>query len=448
MSLSSWGRYPALKDFRQRSATTETCFEVLQQESSLIPRGLARSYGDSALAPTVLTTAQLDKFISFDKVNGLLHCQSGVSLGNILELILPHGWFLPILPGTQFVTVGGAIASDIHGKNHHVDGCFSESIEEFTLVLADGEQKICSRSENPELFHGVCGGMGLLGLVIDAKVKLAPVQSAYLSQNSFACSNLEGSIEAFNESDDAHYSVAWLDCLAKGDKLGRSILYTAHHADASELPQQKLALSKTKTKPSSLFSVPFTTPAFLLNPYSLGSFNSFYYRLGSKSTSIEEPVKKLIHYQSYFFPLDRIQHWNRLYGRKGFLQYQFVVPTDSAFHAIETVLKKITQHGKGSFLSVLKKFGAENDNLLSFPQPGFTLALDFKYQKSLFPLLNQLDAIVLDHGGRLYLAKDAQMAEDSFRKFYPDWQVFTELKQRVDPQKKFTSEQAKRIGLV
>lgn len=447
MKLSSWGRFPSIENSRIQQASTETIHRLLQQPT-ITPRGLGRSYGDSALGANVVSSSRLDKFISFDSENGLLHCQSGVSMGEILAVVLPQGWFLPVLPGTQYVTVGGAISSDIHGKNHHIDGCFSECVEEFTLALAEGEFKVCSRHENSELFHGACGGMGLLGFIIDAKIKLRAISSAYLSQQNYTRSTLQEAFDTFEETAASPYSVAWLDCVAKGKRLGRSILYTGRHVDDAEISNRKQKLMNSKVHAPSLFTVPFSTPSAFLNRYSMGLFNELYYQLGSRVNDSANLRKNLIHYQKYFFPLDRIKQWNRLYGRNGFLQYQFVVPTESAYPAIKAVLQEITSQGKGSFLCVLKKFGASNTNLLSFPEPGYTLTLDFKHQSTLFPMLDKLDAIILAHGGRLYLAKDARMSKDVFRSSYPNWQAFTELKQKVDPNNKFVSEQAKRIGLL
>ena len=435
MILNSWGRYPqtVANLLEPRSAAAaQRLVNAHSKEDSLIARGAGRSYGDSALAPVVLSSRFLDSFIAFDEASGVIHCGAGISLDTVLKVAIPKQWFLTVIPGSKFVTVGGAIAADVHGKNHHVDGTFCQHIIEFTLLLASGETVICSPANNPELFHGTCGGMGLTGIIVDAKIQLSKTPGVFIEQTAIVTENLQETFNGLEENNTSKYSVAWLDCLALGDKLGRSAVYLGEHATGG----------KFKHKDGLTISVPFATPAFLLNKYSMTAFNSAYFNLKKATAKKSKP-----HYNSFFFPLDNIRHWNRLYGSNGFLQYQFVVPTEAAHSAISDVLKKVAEAGKGSFLTVLKKFGKANKNLLSFPKEGYTLTLDFKREKSLFPLLLELDDIVLASGGRLYLAKDARMSESMFKKGYPEWEAFARLKAQVDPENIFGSLQSQRLGL-
>jgi FAD/FMN-containing dehydrogenase len=339
---------------------------------------------------------------------------------------------LPVLPGTRFVTVGGAIASDVHGKNHHTDGCFSSFVSSITLMLASGEIVQCSPDTNDTLFHATCGGMGLTGIILQASLRLARINSAFIEQRTEIAGNLDEILELFDEYADCKYSVAWIDCLARGSKLGRSVLLTGEHTNRGDL----VNWDRMKV------SAPPRSPGFLVNRHSMKLFNNVYYALQKSGRQ-----DNILHYRDYFFPLDWIRHWNRLYGKAGFIQYQFVVPQASAKEAITAVLREIASQGKGSFLSVLKKMGAENNNYLSFPMAGYTLALDFKVEDSLFPLLDRLDQIVMDGGGRVYLAKDARMNESMFKQTYPRWQQFCQVRQDIDPTSLFGSLQSRRLGI-
>ncbi len=432
MLIQGWGRFPRIDaevlEPQTVSALTNTLASV--PEVAQIARGAGRSYGDSALAGQVISSRYLDNFHSLDEEQGILRCGAGLTFEQLLEVCIPRGWFPPVVPGTKFVTIGGAIAADIHGKNHHRDGSFCDFVESFTLALANGELKQCSQSENAQLFRGVCGGMGLLGIVLDVTLRLNKVSSVFLKTQSIPTSNLNKTIAALEQHNDERFVVAWLDCLAQGESLGRGVVHVGDYDDSDRLTVHK------RWGPG----VPFSTPALLLNRHSMRLFNSLYYKLNSGSNSNES-------YEEFFFPLDSIRHWNRLYGRKGFLQYQFVLPDASAQEGISSVLQRVASAGKGSFLAVLKKFGAQNSNLLSFPTAGMTLTLDFKNETSLFPLLDELDAIVIDHGGRHYLAKDARLSESVFKAGYPQWQEFKSIKEQVDPDERFASLQSQRIGL-
>lgn len=435
MEIHSWGRFPSIEADIDEPVDNSSLGQVLQShppQNTLIARGAGRSYGDSALAGHIVSSRFLDNFLSFDEVTGEISCAAGVTLDQILRLCVPKGWFLPVLPGTKFVTVGGAIASDIHGKNHHVDGCFSTFIKSINLMLASGENVKCSDSKRKTLFRASCGGMGLTGIILDATLQLTRVDSAFIQQQTLMAENLEEIFLLFEENQDSKYSVAWLDCMARGKNLGRSVLFLGEHAnDDNRVLRDSFSVSAPKY-----------SPGFLLNKYSMRAFNGSYFSLNKRSNK-----DKLLHYENYFFPLDRIHHWNRLYGSKGFLQYQFVIPTDLAKEGITAVLTECIDKGKGSFLTVLKKMGSQNENLLSFPLEGYTLTLDFKYEKSLLPILDTLDDIVLAHGGRHYLAKDARMGEATFKQGYSNWEKFVKVRNQVDPNNLFGSLQSQRLGL-
>lgn len=337
-----------------------------------------------------------------------------------------------VTPGTQFISVGGAIAGDVHGKNHHWAGCFSKSVLSLDLMLPDGKVVRCGRDENMPLFRATCGGMGLTGIILRATIQLQPVASAWIRETIVRCPNLKAVFDAFEAYLSAPYSVAWIDCLAKGEHLGRSVLMLGAHAQSGSLKRQ----------PSGACSIPFDLPGFCLNRYSISLFNHLYYH--------RHPVfveGRLVPLEDFFYPLDKIHHWNRMYGPRGFTQYQLVLPKAAGFKGMHRILGTIAEAGQGSFLGVLKLLGPQNDNDLSFPMEGYTLALDFRIQKRLFPLLDELDRIVLDCGGRLYLSKDVRMPRAVFRRGYPHWERFVCLRQQMGMNEKFNSLQSERLGV-
>ena len=435
MRLQGWGRFPDIAADLIEPVSVESIRKSLKDKNKvlpLIPRGAGRSYGDSALATRVISTHFLDEFIAFDQTTQTIQCGSGMTLNAILKLIIPKGYFIPVLPGTKYISVGGAIAADIHGKNHHKYGSFCSYVSELSLMLASGEIVKCSKTKNSELFQATCGGMGLTGIIIDAALSLKRVPSVSIRKRSLAAGDLIECMDIIDENEESEYSVAWLDCLASKARLGRSIIHLAEHCEEGPAEYES----------SIKMSIPFSTPSMLLNKYSISIFNWGLYNLRKYGSEFST-----VGYESYFFPLDYLKNWNRLYGSQGFLQYQFVVPITHSRQTISEILKKIHAAGKGPLLSVLKKFGEGNNNYLSFPFRGYSLALDFKKEKSLFPLLKELDEIVLETGGRLYLAKDARMDEDAFKRSYLDWEQFLNVKSQVDPDNMFASMQSDRIGL-
>lgn len=444
MSLSSWGNFPQVDAKLLSFADDEQAREQIVQFPELAVRGLGRSYGDSSLGDRVLSTLGYRRIISFDEKSGELVCEAGISLEQILAYFVPRGWFLPTTPGTKFVTVGGAVAADVHGKNHHGSGAFSRHVNWFDLLLANGEIVRCSPVENPELFMATCGGMGLTGLILNVSFNLIPLETSYIRQELIQARSLSEIMELFEESTHWSYSVAWIDCLTSGRRMGRSVMMRGEHAKWEDLERAKSA--KYRRHPLQVpkkmnFRVPFYFPSGALNRVTVALFNAFYYH---KSTF--QKGMNLVDYEQFFFPLDAVADWNRIYGRRGFTQYQFVLPQEAGLEGMTAILKKITQSGQGSFLAVIKLLGEQERGLISFPRRGFTLALDFPLRPGLFRLLDTLDAAVLDYGGRIYLAKDVRMSEAVFKAGYPGSDAFAKIKQQYDPSGKFTSLQAKRIG--
>jgi len=432
VSLLSWGMYPDVKNSVFNFSKNDSLKQIISKYNELIPYGNGRSYGDSALSSNIIYVKPHNYFIGFDEEKGLLHVQAGVLLSEILESLVPRGWFLKVTPGTKLITVGGAIASDIHGKNHHVEGCFSECVHEFEIMLADGEVVTCTKDKTPELFKATCGGMGLTGVILDAKIYLKKINSQYIDQTTIKTKNLKETFEAFEEYSDKPYSVAWIDCLAKGDAIGKCLLMVGDFRNDGELDY--------KNKNQS--SIPFNFPSFALNNWSVRAFNWLYYGKSKSGVS-----KQKVDIDTFFYPLDAIGHWNRIYGKNGFTQYQFILPKETSYKGLEEILTAISSSGKGSFLAVLKLYGSANDNWLSFPIEGYSLALDFKIEKGLFELLDRLDEIVVKYKGRIYLTKDVRVSKEIFEKGYSQIDTFRQYRKENKMDTKFHSLQSKRVGI-
>ncbi|MGI6458168.1 MAG: FAD-binding oxidoreductase [bacterium] len=441
MKISNWGNYPIIDANIEEFQAHQRAAEIISNHEKVIARGLGRCYGDSALSENIISTRRFCRFLAFDQDTGILTCESGVSLEEILDLFVPRGWFLPVTPGTKFVTVGGAIASDIHGKNHHVAGAFSNHVISMDVMLPDGTIRTCSKEENSDLFWATCGGMGLTGLILHATFRLVPIQTSFIRQETVKCENLDAIMDAFEQSKNWTYSVAWIDCLAKDSELGRSVLMRGEFAVPEELRSEKqkkqmLAVPKKFRK-----TVPFNFPNFVLNSMTVKTFNTLYY--GKAPDGVKESI---IDYDTFFYPLDSIHNWNRIYGKRGFTQYQFVLPLENSRTGLKEILHTISSSGQGSFLAVLKLFGKQND-LIAFPQEGYTLALDFPISTTVLALLDELDDMVLHYGGHLYLTKDVRMSEYMFKSSYKNSGKFMELKKQFDPQNKFQSLQSRRLGI-
>ncbi len=437
--IANWGNYPVMESQEKIFSTTEEAARYVSVHEGFIPRGNGRCYGDASLSGNTISTLKYDKILSFDTEKGLLECQSGLTLDKILEVIVPKGWFLPVTPGTKFITVGGAVASDVHGKNHHVDGSFSNHILEMDVMLTDGRLITCSTTDHSDLFWATCGGMGLTGLITRVKFDLKKIESAYIKQKQVKAQNLEEVIRLFEEYKDYTYSVAWIDCLKKGKNFGRSILILGEHATLEELPAEKKK-EPLKFPAKKQITFPFNLPSFVLNQFTVKAFNFLYY-----GKNFKKEINNVVSYEPFFYPLDAILHWNRGYGKKGFVQYQFVLPLESKQGLVE-ILNKISDKGMGSFLAVLKVFGKQDD-LISFPTEGYTLALDFPVRKGLFEFLDELDQVVLKYGGRLYMSKDARMQPAILQAGYKGLPEFIKIVKKYNPDSKIRSVQSERLFL-
>lgn len=429
----SWGRYPKVTQKTRALHWRSDCLPVIPEGHTLLPRGQGRSYGDACLndGGYLLSNSSLDRFIAFDPATGLLRCESGVTLEQILAFSVPQGWFLPVTPGTKYVSIGGAIANDVHGKNHHRAGNFGHHVKRFELLRSDGTKRVCSPTENADWFQATIGGLGLTGLIIWAEVQLKAVQGPYISQEVIRFKNVGEFFEISESSDaDFEYTVSWIDCLARGKSLGRGHFIRGNHAPIAARPED---LREKRKK-----AVPFDFPGWTLNSLSVKAFNTLYYNRQLRRSS-----QSTVHYDPFFYPLDAIRSWNRIYGKRGFLQYQCVVPTENGSEAIREVLGRIAAAKTGSFLAVLKNFGnIPAIGMMSFPRAGATLALDFPNSgEKLYKLFESLDQVVAQAGGAIYPAKDARMSSTHYQQFYPRYREFTRF---IDP--RFSSSFWRRTG--
>lgn len=440
-SLAGWGcNLRSLCFYTQAETPAEVRARL--DRTGTIARGLGRSYGDPALnaGGQVLGVSKVDRYLAFDESSGLLTCEAGVSLAQIIQDFAPRGFFPMITPGTKYVTVGGCIANDVHGKAHHAQGCFSASVEQMSVLLASGEVVVASRTERPDLFWGTFGGMGLLGIVLTATIRLRPIETTYFRQQTLEAPNLDALLDALDENNDKYpYSVASLDVFASGPRLGRAMLAMGDHARRDELPANLASQPLLVTGPAKL-TVPFELPEFTLNPLTMRVVNAAIMKIQSSKA----PFK---HYDQFFYPLDMFNDWNRAYGRRGFAQYQFVLPLDNR-EGMRSILTTIFSSGELPFLNVLKRFGKESGGTLSFPREGYTFAIDFPIRKNTVAMLRRLDAMVLDAGGRTYLGKDSYVEAPTFRAMYPAIDEWLQLKAKYDPQSVFTSDLGRRVGLV
>lgn len=426
--VTNWGNYPIVEKEMKSEDSFQKIKEFVLSHKEVIARGNGRCYGDASLGESIFSTKKLNKFISFDRINGIIECESGVLLSEVLEVAVPQGFFLYVTPGTKFISVGGAIASDVHGKNHHAEGCFSEYVIEFKLMIENGEIITCSRDENPDKFWATIGGMGLTGIILTAKFILKSIETAYIRQESIKAKNLDEIFDLFEKSEEWTYTVAWIDCLQKGPDIGRSILMRGEHALKKDLPSKYAdfpLVIKKKLQPT----IPFYFPGFVLNSLTVKIFNYLYYKKQSK-----KEVKGIIDYETFFYPLDFVTDWNKIYGKSGFIQYQMMIPKEKGKEGMKRILETIANSGNGSFLAVLKLYGKENPQAYnSFPFEGYSLALDFKVNSKLKKLIATLDQIVKEFDGRIYLTKDS-MSDSSL----------TDYLKNVDSPK-FVSHQRKRI---
>lgn len=417
----SWGSFPKARQESRRITGRDRPLPPLPAESTALPRGLGRSYGDSCLndGGVLLDATGLDHFIEFDAADGRLRCEAGVSLATILDTLAPRGWFPPVTPGTKFVTVGGAVANDVHGKNHHRGGTFGRYLTRFELLRSNGERLLCSPESHPELYRATIGGLGLTGLLTWVELRMKRIASERIDVESVRFGSLDEFFDLSADSDTRfEYTAAWIDGFAGGGALGRGLFLRGNHsAEAAPAPRRRRRT----------VSVPGFGPEFLLNRFSIRAANLLYYHRQRR-----EVVRRKVHYEPFFYPLDAIGQWNYLYGRRGFMQYQCFVPHEDERAATREILRTCVADGSGPFLVVLKLFGdLPSPGLLSFPRPGVTLCLDFpNLGRRTLELLETLDRIVRGRGGRVYPAKDARMSAASFQAYYPEWREFARW---IDP---------------
>ncbi len=445
--LSGWGRTaPSAGDVvRVRDPDDVDTFlaAAVADDRRVLARGLGRAYGDAALCAggVLLDTTGLDTIMASDLEAGWVRVGAGVSLDTLMKVLLPQGWFVPVSPGTRFVTVGGAIAADIHGKNHHRDGSFCSHVTRFSLATPTGRHEV-GPDRDPDLFWATAGGMGLTGIIVDATLRLLPVETTQMVVDTERTDDLDDCMARMSARDNEYrYSVAWIDCLARGRHLGRSVLARGDHARLSDLPAAERSGALDFDARSRL-PVPLTPPSGLLNPLTVAAFNEVWYR--------KAPRRRLGHLESitgFFHPLDGVEDWNRVYGPRGFLQYQCAVP-DAAAETIRAIVERLSDHRAASFVNVLKRFGAGDPGPLSFPMAGWTLAVDIPAgAPALGPLLDDLDTLVAEAGGRIYLAKDARLRPELLETMYPGLPAWRAVRQRVDPEARLVSDLARRLGV-
>ena len=411
-AFESWGRYPKYEaHLVPQHWQSDFPANIAGLHNGALPVGMGRSYGDSCLLKdgNLVVTTGMNRLLAFDPETGLLTAEAGVTLAQILDFCVPRGFFLPVTPGTKYVTLGGAIANDIHGKNHHVAGTFGCHVTRFELVRSDGSRRICSPTEDPDWFGATIGGLGLTGLITWATLRLRPIVSRSIDFEGIQFHGIDEFLDLTRRYSDVEYTVSWIDCASTGRNFARGVFMLGHHSSR---------LGSLAPSPEPKLSFPFDAPGFALNKYTVSAFNFAYFHKQMKPR-----VKARQDYEPFFYPLDIALHWNRLYGKSGLLQFQYAIPWESAREGTIAILTEVAKSGLASFLAVLKAFGdVPSPGLLSFPQPGITLALDFPIKEGLtFPLFERLADMTLDFGGRLYPAKDAAMTAHQFQTFYPQW---------------------------
>lgn len=437
LQLESWGRTASAQVDACRPQNNEVIAHAISEKShnnGIIAYGAGRSYGDAPLNHNgqALLTHTMNRVIDFDHVTGKIICEPGVTFAELIDQFLPHGYLVPVSPGTGFVTIGGAVANDIHGKNHEHHGSFGQHVQWMELMLPDASVCRISRDNNAELFFSTIAGIGLTGIILAVCFYMQKVPSNAVTVTETRAKDLDAFIAAFEESrHSASYSVGWIDALAGGKNFGRGILETAEYSpdNIAELRQRKL-------------TIPFDFPGFALNPVSIGLFNSAYYRRVPSNGR-----RRQLHLTRFLYPLDTLHKWNRIYGKRGLYQFQCVLPDSTSVNGLQQLLETIRRSRAASFLAVLKTLGGEGDGYLSFPMKGYTLALDFPCKPGMQQLIQRLEEITLEHGGRVYLAKDACLSAERFSAMYPKLDLFRNVLSRIDPEQRMNSDMARRLGM-
>ncbi len=437
MRLSGWGRFAPV-DCDTRAPRDAAALADALARGPAIARGMGRAYGDSALnATNTISMRHFDRFIAFDDETGQLVAEAGVTLDAIIAAFLPRGWFPAVTPGTRFVSLGGAIAADVHGKNHHCDGSFGAFVDWIEVMQRGGTILRASRTENAELFAHTLGGMGLTGVILRAAIRLRPVQTGWIVQELIPVETLDQMLDTFEGATDAPYSVAWLDAMSG---TGRGHVMLGHHAAVRDLPVRDRATPFAVRRPLRL-SLPVTLPGFVLSAPVMRLMNALYWRLGLRKAG-----QSLVDWERYFYPLDAIAGWNRAYGPRGFVQFQCALPLDAGQSGLKLLLQALAEAGAGCFLTVLKRFGP-GAGPVSFPMEGYTLALDLAATPANLKLIERLDQITLDHGGRFYLAKDARVKPAILHAADPRLERFAQWRRAEGLDAAFVSAQSERLGL-
>jgi FAD/FMN-containing dehydrogenase len=430
--LAGWGRIPVAG----REVLSEDLAAITRD--AVLTRGLGRSYGDASLPPpsrtTVAGSARADRVLAFDPATGVLTAEAGFTLLELNRLFWRRGFAAPVAPGTQYVTLGGMVAADVHGKNHHRDGCFGNHVLGLRMRVADGRVLTVSRECEPELFRATLGGMGLTGHVLEVSCRLQRIPSPWIRFETERIADLDAFIEALKAAEPSWpFTMGWIDCLSRGRALGRGVLYRGRWAAAAEAPEGG-------PRPLKRPSVPFVLPGFVVNRWSVRTFNALKY-----GAHVPRVRRGLAHPESFFYPLDRVRDWNRLYGPRGFTQYQCVVPGAAGHGAARRFLELLTRRGGASMLCVIKDCGAEGEGLLSFPKPGVSVALDIPVRDDTQSLVDALNELVIAEGGRVYLAKDQFTRAEHFRAMEPRLDAFLRVRRRWDPEGRLRSAQSVRL---
>lgn len=439
IKLSGWARFPKFNTRIFEPVSKDELIKYIKNKN-VIFRGNGRAYGDCAINKNLTVKMKnFNKILFFNKKNGQLVVESGVMLSDIIYNFLPKGWFLYVSPGTKFVTVGGMVACDVHGKNHHSEGSFGKFIDWIDLIKPNGKLVRCSLKKNKKLFQMTVGGMGLTGVILNVAFKLRPVSTSWIKQKTFAAKNLKETFDFFEKNLKSTYSVAWIDCLSKNKKLGRSLVMLGEHARPKDL---KKKIEKFYIIRKNFFFFPVSFFSFFLNQFTIRIFNFLYFLNGLKNIGF-----KIINWDNYFYPLDRIENWNKIYGEKGFAQHQVAVPLENSYQAIKEILQLTSKSDCGPYLGVLKRLG-DQKSLFSFPMKGYTLTLDFPISNKTLSLMKKLDNIVIKYNGRFYLAKESRLSREVFLKTEKRLTKFkNNLKILNQNNKNFCSEQSKRLGI-
>ena len=440
MKITGWGRFPCF----ETTLITPRNIDELKQHTrcgSFIARGNGRSYGDSSINENkTICMKEMDNFLNFDNNNGELIVQSGVLIKDIINIFVKKGWFVPVTPGTKFVTVGGMVASDVHGKNHHKHGSFGNFIEWIEILNVNGKILKCSKQKNSKLFNLTIGGMGLTGIILKVAFKLTKIETSWIKQTIIPAQNLDHIINLFDEFKIATYSVAWIDCLSSGSDFGRALMFLGEHALKSDLNKYKQK-EPLKLKEENNFNIMFNFPKFILNKFFIKVFNSLYFHYGKFKNK-----NSLVEIKKFFYPLDALLNWNRIYGKSGFIQFQCVLPINNSTQGITEILNFIKREKGNAFLAVLKKLGKE-ERYISFPMEGYTISLDFAVNENNIRIVEKLDEIVLKYKGRFYLSKDSRMKSNTLFQADKRYFAFSNIRKKNKLDTKFQSAQSIRLKI-